>query len=100
MIIDALKNKYSLPDLLKRLELLKNSYYCQEASMKKPDKYNDIRVRICLLFNENKQRYGYRRIYGLLKRESSQFQKKWSNRLCAKKNLLLFVSSTENVIPI
>ena len=41
VIIDALKNKYSLPDLLKRLELPKSSYYYQEASMKKPDKYND-----------------------------------------------------------
>ena len=64
VIIDALKNKYSLPDLLKRLELSKSSYYYQEASMKKPDKYNDIRVRNRLLFKENKQRYGYRRIYG------------------------------------
>ena len=30
VIIDALKNKYSLPDLLKKLNLAKSSYYYQE----------------------------------------------------------------------
>lgn len=69
MIIDALKSKYPLPDLLKQLELSKCSYYYQEFVMRKPDKYAALRTRIRLLFNENKQRYGYRRIYGLLKRE-------------------------------
>lgn len=70
MIIDALKNKYSLPDLLKRLEFSKSSYYYQEAAMKRPDKYENVRYRGGRLFYENKQRYGYRRIYGLLKREN------------------------------
>lgn len=70
VIIDALRSKYSLPDLLKRLELSKSSYYYQESAMRQPDKYADIRAKIRLLFYENKQRYGYRRIYGLLKREN------------------------------
>lgn len=69
VIIDALKSKYPLPDLLKQLELSKSSYYYQEFVMRKPDKYAALRTRIHLLFNESKQRYGYRRIYGLLKRE-------------------------------
>lgn len=69
VIIDALKSKYPLPDLLKQLELSKSSYYYQKFVMRKPDKYAALRTRIRLLFNENKQRYGYRRIYGLLKRE-------------------------------
>ena len=59
---DALKSKYPLPDLLKRLGLSKSSYYYQEAAQKQPDKYSDIRNRIRQLFCENKQRYGYRRI--------------------------------------
>ena len=62
VIIDALKNKYPLPDLLKQLELSKSSYYYQESAIRNPDKYADIRSRIHLFF-------GYRRIYGLLKRE-------------------------------
>ena len=67
-IIDALKSKYPLPDLLKQLELSKSSDYYQESAMRKPDKYADLRSRILLFFNKNKQRYGYRRIYRLLKR--------------------------------
>lgn len=67
--------------------------------MKKSGKYSDIRARICLLFNENKQRYGYRRIYGLLKREDITVQKKWFVRLCEKKDLLLSVNGPENIIP-
>lgn len=46
VIVDALKNKYSLPVLLKWLALSKSSYYYQEAIMKKPDKYEDIMARI------------------------------------------------------
>lgn len=45
-MIDALKSKYPLPGLLKRLGLSKSSYYYQEAVKKKPDKYSDIRNRI------------------------------------------------------
>jgi hypothetical protein len=33
VIIDALKNKYSLPDLLKKLNLAKSSYYYQEKAI-------------------------------------------------------------------
>ena len=86
VIIDALKSKYPLPDLLKRLGLSKSSYYYQEAVKKQPDKYSDIRNRIRQLFCENKQRYGYRRIYGLLKREGPLFQKKWFAGSCGKKD--------------
>ena len=70
VIIDALKDKYSLPILLKRLELSKSSYYYQKAAHKRDDKYKEIRSKIQALFHENSQRYGYRRIHGLLKREN------------------------------
>ena len=70
VIIDALKDKYSLPILQKRLELSKSSYYYQEAARKRDDKYKEIRSKVQTLFHENSQRYGYRRIHGLLKREN------------------------------
>ena len=50
MIIDALKDKYSLPVLLKRLELSKSSYYYQEAARKRDDKYKEIRSKVQALF--------------------------------------------------
>lgn len=57
--------------------------------MKKPDKYNDIRVRIRLLFKENKQRYGYRRIYGLLKREKRTVSEKVVRQIMREEGLIV-----------
>lgn len=87
VIIDALKNKYPLPDLLKQLELSKSSYYYQESVKRKPDKYADIRNRIRLFFNENKKRYGYRRIYGLLKREHITVSEKVVRQIMQEESL-------------
>ena len=87
VMIDALKSKYPLPDLLKRLGLSKSSYYYQEAAQKQPDKYSDIRTRIRQLFLENKQRYGYRRIYGLLKREGCTVSEKVVRRIMREERL-------------
>lgn len=87
VMIDALKSKYPLPDLLKRLGLSKSSYYYQEAAQKQPDKYSDIRTRIRQLFWENKQRYGYRRIYGLLKREGCTVSEKVVRRIMREERL-------------
>lgn len=60
MIIDVLKNRYSLPLLLQKLQLSKSSYYYQEQSLQKEDNYTLLRVRVIELFTENKGRYGYR----------------------------------------
>lgn len=44
VIIDVLKNRYSLPLLLQKLQLSKSSYYYQEQSLQKEDKYTLLRV--------------------------------------------------------
>ena len=59
VIIDVLKNRYSLPLLLQKLQLSKSSYYYQEQSLQKEDKYTLLRVRVIELFTENKGRYGF-----------------------------------------
>ena len=89
VIIDAPKSKYPLPALLKWLELSKSSYYYQEAVKKRPDKYKDIRNRIRQLFCENKQRYGYRRIYGLLKREKLTVSEKVVRQIMREEGLIV-----------
>lgn len=89
VIVDALKNKYSLPVLLKCLALSRSSYYYQEAIMKKPDKYGELRSRIRFLFHENKQRYGYRRIYGLLKRENITVSEKIVRQIMREEGLVV-----------
>ena len=89
VIIDALKSKHSLPDLLRRLGLSKSSYYYQGSSMRRSDKYSDVRDRVCLLFSENKQRYGYRRIHGLLKREGIMVSEKIVRRIMREEALIV-----------
>ncbi len=69
VIVDALKDRYSLPVLLSKLYLSKSSYYYQEAIINKADKYAIMRKRIIEIFKESKARYGYRRIHGILQKE-------------------------------
>ena len=66
VIVDALKDKYSLPLLLEKLEFSKSSYYYQEKCLRKPDKYLELRERVREIFYENKERSGYRRIWAIL----------------------------------
>lgn len=94
VIIDALKTKYSLPRLLEKLDLSKSSYYYQEKVMSQPDKYFSLRIRIRELFTENKNRYGYRRIHALLKREDTIVSEKIVRRIMNEENLVVKVKRT------
>lgn len=87
VIVDALKNKYPLPFLLKRVSLSKSSYYYQEATFRQEDEYSSIRRRVTELFLENAERYGYRRIYGLLKREGTTLSEKVVRRIMREEGL-------------
>lgn len=87
VIVDALKNRYPLPTLLKKLYFPKSSYYYQEAAFRKEDKYRDIRKKVTVLFHENKERYGYRRIYGLLKREGITISEKVVRHIMREESL-------------
>ena len=76
VIIDGLKNKYSLPNLLKKLNLAKSNYSYQEKTIFAEDKYSDLRKRIIQLFHENRDIFGYRRIHMLLHREDIKVSEK------------------------
>lgn len=94
VIIDALKINYSLPRLLGKLNLSKSSYYDQEKIMSQPDKYFSLRIRIKELFTENRNRYGYRRIHALLKREDIIVSEKIVRRIMQEENLVVKVKRT------
>lgn len=91
VIIDVLKNKYSLPALLDKLQLSKSGYYYQVHAINKEDKYAEVRYRTIELFIENKERYGYRRIHALLKREDIIISEKIVRRIMREE--LLFVKT-------
>lgn len=58
------------------------------------DKYVSLRIRIKELFNENKNRYGCRRIHALLKREASIFSEKILRKIMKEVNLVVKVKRT------
>ncbi|WP_446899649.1 IS3 family transposase [Clostridium sp. LBM24168] len=91
VIVDALKNKYSLPLLLKELNLAKSCYYYQENILSKPDKYAQLRNHISKIFTENKGCYGYRRIYGMLAKEGCAISEKVVRRIMKQENLVVGV---------
>ncbi len=62
VVIDAVEDKYPLQQRLKCLCMAKSSYYYQKSVMKRPDKYAKIRVQIKMIFQKNRNCYGYRRI--------------------------------------
>ena len=89
VIVDALKNKYSLPLLLERLELAKSCYYYHEKVFVQEDKYIYLRKEITKLFHENKTRYGYRRIHGLLSKEGTIVSEKIVRRIMKEEHLIV-----------
>src|SRR5699024_8691007 len=65
ILIDALRPKYKLSQLLTIIDIPKSSYFYHKKQLALPDKYNDVRAQIIDIFKKNKRRYGYRRIHAL-----------------------------------
>lgn len=89
VIVDALKDKYSLPGLLKMLDFSKSSYYYQKSCLKREEKYKRIRKKITKLFYENRQCYGYRRIHGLLKKDGIIISEKVIRRIMKEEAMMV-----------
>lgn len=94
VIIDALKNRYSLPLLLQKMYISKSSYYYQEKTLKQGDKYSNLRIEIKNIFDENKNRYGYRRIHAILKRKGIIISEKIVRRIMKEEKLFVKVKRT------
>ena len=61
--ITELATKYKLGDLLKLAGIARSTFYYQRKSLSKPDKYLEEKLMIKQIFDENRGRYGYRRIH-------------------------------------
>jgi transposase-like protein len=87
ILIDTLRNKYSLKDLLALVGMARSSYFYHSRLASASDKYESIRLRIIELFNENSGRYGYRRIHALLAKEEFRISEKVVRRIMAEGKL-------------
>ncbi len=88
-LIDALRNKYKLNELLPVLKLSKSSYCYQVQCIKSKDKYKELRQQIKELFICNKEIYGYRRIHCLLKKDGIIVSEKIVRRIMNEEQLIV-----------
>ena len=89
VVVDALRDKYSLPTLLEILAFPKSSYYYCQKEPVISEKETALACRIESLFHENRERYGYRRIHLLLKKEGITVSEKIVRRIMKSKELIV-----------
>lgn len=85
-MIDALRERYQLKELLPIFSISKSSYcYCRNAL--RNDRHADLRPWLRRLFEENNGRYGYGRINCLLHRDGIIVSEKVVRRLMKEEGL-------------
>lgn len=89
VIVDALKTKYPLHVLLKKLKMAKSSYYYQKNRLCFAEKHKADCQIIMTIFHNNKARYGYRRIKVVLHREGYILSEKVIRRIMRENRLLV-----------
>ena len=94
-VIDAMKEAYPLPDLLRKMEMSRSSYYYQAKSLSRKDKYRHLRAEIIRIFKENKGRYGYRRIYAELRKLKIEVSEKIVRRIMKEEGLKVKTRKTK-----
>ncbi len=76
--------------MLTYLKIARSSYFYQKSVMKRTDQYAGLRVRIKELFHENRDCYGYRRIYLALKKDGIIISEKVVRRIMHEESLEVF----------
>jgi transposase InsO family protein/transposase-like protein len=88
IIINALRDRYFLKDLLKVLRMAKSSY-CYQVTAMSNDKYADLRIHVRAAFNEVNRRYGYRRIHSVIKTTGTIVSEKVIRRIMREEKLIV-----------
>ena len=69
LLVDALRQTYTLPELFAELDLARSSYFYHRARLQGPDKYAEARLAVNDVFETNHRCYGYRRMRASLRRQ-------------------------------
>ncbi|WP_460902708.1 IS3 family transposase, partial [Paraburkholderia jirisanensis] len=88
LLVDALKQTYSVPDVLKEVGLARSSYFYHRARLDATDKYLEVRRAIADIFEGNHRCYGYRRIQASLSRQQVMISEKVVQRLMRQERLV------------
>lgn len=89
IVIDALRDRYSLKELLIAFHMAKSSYCYQRTAMKAPEKYTDTREDIRSIFSSSGCTYGYRRIHQAMKNAGKTISEKVVRRLMVEESLMV-----------
>ena len=92
VVINALRSKYPLQELLGLLEMAKSSYFYQLKIQGREDKYKTIRPRLKFIFKQNYSCYGYRRLKGELADEGLNISEKVVRRLMDEEGIAVKVT--------
>jgi len=88
LLVDALKETYSVPELLDEVGLARSSYFYHRARLDATDKYVEVRRTIADIFESNHRCYGYRRIQASLSRQRVWISEKVVQRLMKQERLV------------
>jgi putative transposase len=88
LLVDALKDSYSLSALLVTLNLPRSSYFYHRANLRAPEKYVDVRRSMAELFEQNYRYYGYRRMGSALRKVQLYLSEKVVRRLMKQEQLV------------
>ena len=94
-VIDAMKEKYPLPVLLRKMKLPRSSYYYQMKALAIEDIHKYMRREVDRIFLENKARYGYRRIHAELKKIGIKVSEKVVRRVMKEEGLEVKIRKTK-----
>ena len=86
MVIDALRGRHPLKDLLAVMDMAKSSY-CYQRLAARHDKYSEARQEIREIFRESRRSYGYRRIHPAFKNRGMTLSEKVIIRLAKELGL-------------
>jgi putative transposase len=88
-LIDALRMKYQLKELLRMTNMPKSSYFYQKEAQSRPDKYSALRTEIIEAFADNRSRYGYRRLHAVIKSKGKIISEKVVRRIMGEEKLVV-----------
>jgi transposase InsO family protein/transposase-like protein len=87
ILVDALRNEYPLSTLIEMVEIPRSSYYYQKNVALKPDGYAEVRQAVRDSFEGSNRSYGYRRIWGEVRRAVGTVSEKVIRRIMKEESL-------------
>ncbi|MGE0188128.1 MAG: IS3 family transposase [Steroidobacteraceae bacterium] len=89
LLVDALREFYTLPEFFAKLGLARSSYFYHRTRLRAGDKYLAVRRAITNIFESNHRCYGYRRMQASLTRQCVTISEKVVQRLMKQESLVV-----------